>query len=183
MLPCVLIQLFRKENPGENVVKKFFNVEDVCIQGAGDIRKDVEEGCQSNQLEEGFQLTNDHLKSKLNTRRASSIEDESEMKGIINNSWRNSFVQLFFKAIISFLMTIFLQNSISESSPDSAGTDDISYKGNGVVNSEPNNGLEEEVPLIENEKNSNHQKPHNNSNEDATILSTTKQSPETIAVA
>ena len=183
MLPCVLIQLFRKENPGENVVKKFFNVEDVCIQGAGDIRKDVVEGCQRNQLEDGFQLTNDHLKSKLNTRRASSIEDESEMKGIFNNSWRNSFVQLFFKAIISFLMTIFLQNSISESSPDSAGTDDISYKGNGVLNSEPNNGLEEQVPLIENEKNSNHQKPHNNSNEDATILSTTEQSPETIAVA
>ena len=95
MLPCVLIQLFRKESPGENVVKKFFNVDDVCIQGTGDIRKDVEEGGEGNQLEEGFQLTNDHLKSKLNTRRASSIEDESEMKGIFNKSWRNSFVQLF----------------------------------------------------------------------------------------
>ena len=78
---------------------------------------------------------------------------------------------------------MFLQNLISESSPDSAGTDDISYKGNGVLNSEPNNGLEEQVPLIENEKNSNHQKQHNNSKEDATILSTTRQSPETIAVA
>ena len=77
MFPCVLIQLIRKEKSGENVVRKFFNIDDAGINGAGDARHGVDE---ENNLE-GMPLTNEHLKSKLNSRRASSIEGENEIEG------------------------------------------------------------------------------------------------------
>jgi hypothetical protein len=77
MFPCVLIQIIRKEKSGENVVKKFFNIDEAGINGAGHTgHVDDEE----NKLE-GMPLTNEHLKSKLNCRRASSIEGENEIEG------------------------------------------------------------------------------------------------------
>ena len=77
MFPCVLIQLIRKEKAGENVVKKFFNIDDGSINGAGDMCQVEDDGKL-----EGIPLTNEHLKSKLNTRRASSVEGE-EIEGRI----------------------------------------------------------------------------------------------------
>ena len=78
VLPCVLYQLIRKEQSGQNVVRKFLNIEDADVVGSrDDIYKRGDVNCQG----EGIPLTNDHLKSRLNTRRASSIEGENEMIG------------------------------------------------------------------------------------------------------
>ena len=80
-LPCVLFQMIRKGKSGENVVKKFFNMDDGSVNGAENNEVDEKNGgCDV----EGIPLTNDHLKSKLNTRRASSIEGENEIKGKTN---------------------------------------------------------------------------------------------------
>ena len=82
MLPCVLFQLIRKEKSGQNVVRKFFNIEDANIGGIGD-NKELENGEDLKCEGEGMPLTNEHLKSRLNTRRASSIEGENEMIGML----------------------------------------------------------------------------------------------------
>ena len=80
MFPCVLFQLCRKGKSGENVVKKFFNMDDNGVHGAGDIGHE-ELGGDGKCDGEDFPLTGGHLKSKLNNRRASSIDDENETKG------------------------------------------------------------------------------------------------------
>ena len=80
MLPCVLFQLIRKEKSGQNVVRKFFNLEDGKIDGSGDINMKNEEDIKGEG--ESIPLTNEHLKSRLNTRRASSIEGENELIGM-----------------------------------------------------------------------------------------------------
>ena len=78
VLPCVMYQLIRKEKSGQNVVRKFLNIEDADMVGSrDDVYKRGDVNCQG----EGIPLTNDHLKSRLNTRRASSIEGENEMIG------------------------------------------------------------------------------------------------------
>lgn len=82
MLPCVLFQLIRKEKSGQNVVRKFFNIEDANMGGTGD-NKELENGEDLKCEGEGMPLTNEHLKSRLNTRRASSIEGENEMIGML----------------------------------------------------------------------------------------------------
>ena len=76
----MLYQLCQREKSGQNVVKKFFNIDDNGLHGGGDVKQDEILGgivCDGN----GLKLTGGHLKSKLNNRRASSIEDENEMKG------------------------------------------------------------------------------------------------------
>ena len=90
MFPCVLIQLIRKEKSGENVVRKFFNIDDGSLNGAGDARHVVDEESKL----EGIPLTNEHLKSKLNSRRASSIEGENEIEGTLKVNTRFKFNQM-----------------------------------------------------------------------------------------
>ena len=50
--------------------------------GTGD-NKELENGEDLKCEGEGMPLTNEHLKSRLNTRRASSIEGENEMIGML----------------------------------------------------------------------------------------------------
>ena len=76
-----MYQLIRKEKSGQNVVRKFLNIEDADMVGSrDDVYKRGDVNCQG----EGIPLTNDHLKSRLNTRRASSIEGEDELIGRSN---------------------------------------------------------------------------------------------------
>ena len=84
MLPCVFFQLIRKEKSGHNVVRKFFNIEDTNMGGTGD-NKELQNGEDLKCESEGIPLTNEHLKSRLNTRRASSIEGENEMIGMLRS--------------------------------------------------------------------------------------------------
>ena len=82
MLPCVLCQLIRKEKSGENVIKKFFNIDDNDdVNGVSDAEREIQQVENGKGSKEGFALTGDHLKSKLNTRRASSIDGENETRG------------------------------------------------------------------------------------------------------
>ena len=61
-------------------MRKFFNLEDGKIDGSGDINMKNEEDMKGEG--ESIPLTNEHLKSRLNTRRASSIEGENELIGM-----------------------------------------------------------------------------------------------------
>ena len=107
VLPCVLYQLIRKEKSGQNVVRKFLNIEDADMIGSrDDVYKRGDANCQG----EGIPLTNDHLKSRLNTRRASSIEGENEMIGksrlIIQKNL--AFHQCFAALLLKCRLTYFL---------------------------------------------------------------------------
>ena len=78
MLPCVLCCACRRNKSGENVVKKFFNVEENSLNGAGDVEGNVQ-GKNSKSNHEGFPMTSGRLKSmRLNNRRASSTDDDDE---------------------------------------------------------------------------------------------------------
>ena len=84
MLPCVLYLSCRRGQPGESVVKKFFNTSGASTNDVA-ADQDMEQNSQGVTTKcdgEHIPLTIEPTKgTRLNNRRASSIADEAELQG------------------------------------------------------------------------------------------------------
>ena len=151
-------------------------MEDANIDGSGD---NISKSKQDESFEgEGIPLTNEHLKSRLNTRRASSIEGEDELIGKSNLKSAKIWSPSLARGWVTSAETRKLMR-FSFDFTETPVSEEKSNKDNGVLHLDANNTAD--TLFCENEKNLN---IHRNKNQaDAKLLSVTKPCTEQVVVA